>query len=80
MLIATMGGHEHRMSLFIVKQDKGTTSKHRTQPSYQTSGNARISVDGEAQSINVAREGCEVLTLLLRRLPELRRPACQRIR
>ncbi len=68
------------MSLRIVKQDEGTTSKDATQPPYQTSGNARISVDGLAMSINVAREGCEALTLLLRRLPELRRPARQRIR
>jgi hypothetical protein len=80
MLIPTMGGHEHRMPLCIVKQDEGTTSKHRPQPSYQTSGNARISVDGLAMSINVAREGGEALTLLLRRLPELRRPPRQRIR
>jgi len=79
MLIPTVGGHEHRMSLRIVKQDEGTTSKDATQPPYQTSGNARISVDGLAMPINVAREGFTALTLLLRQPPELRRPTCQRI-
>lgn len=79
MLIPTMRRDQQGMPLRIVKQHQSTAPKDRTQAPDQSPRNERVSVDGEAQPINVTGERPGLFSRFVSWVPQLRGPACQRV-